>query len=422
MNQPVERSAVIEALNAVKDPRSGKGLVEAGLVQGLIAGDGKAGFMMEVAPADANTYAPVRDQAEVALRAVPGVERAQVVLTADAAGARTAPASTPSGHSHADHAHAGHSHAGHTHEPAVPPGTVRMRRGGARISAEAEAQAQPPAAAPATLKPAHVTHVIAVASGKGGVGKSTVAVNLACALAMIGRRTGLLDADIYGPSVPRMTGLTAEPGVNAERKLIPLQGWGLKVMSIGLLVDEASPMIWRGPMASSALNQMLNDVAWASEAEPLDILVVDMPPGTGDIQLTLAQRVALSGAVVVSTPQEVALIDARRAVAMFEKTHVPILGVVENMAYFPDPATGRPIEIFGRGGAKAVAATLRTQFLGEIPIEVALRQSCDDGRPLVVTSPESPAAQAFVAIAEAVAARLDQGADLNPPPKIVFED
>ena len=417
MSQPVERSAVIRALNAVKDPKSGKGLVEAGLVQGLVAADGKAGFMMEVTPADAEVYAPVRDQAEAALKALPGVERAQVVLTADRAGA---PASPPPPR-HAEHTHSGHSHGDHAHESPVPPGTVRMRRG-ARISDQAQAQAQPPTAAPATLKPAHVTHVIAVASGKGGVGKSTVAVNLACALAMIGRRTGLLDADIYGPSVPRMTGLTDEPGVNADRKLIPLKGWGLKVMSIGLLVDEASPMIWRGPMASSALNQMLNDVAWASEEEPLDILVVDMPPGTGDIQLTLAQRVALSGAVVVSTPQEVALIDARRAVAMFEKTHVPILGVVENMAYFPDPTTGRPIEIFGRGGAKAVAATLRTTFLGEIPIEVALRQSCDDGRPLVATAPDSPAAQAFIAIAEAVAARLDQGADLNPPPKIVFED
>jgi len=264
--------------------------------------------------------------------------------------------------------------------------------------------------------------VIAVASGKGGVGKSTVAVNLACALALIGRRAGLLDADVYGPSAPRMTGLEDEPGVTTERKLKPLQGWGIKMMSIGLLVDEASPMIWRGPMASSALNQMLNDVAWGTEDEPLDVLVVDMPPGTGDIQLTLAQRVALSGAVVVSTPQEVALIDARRAVSMFEKTHVPILGVVENMAYFPDPATGRPIEIFGRGGAKAVAATLRTAFLGEIPIDIALRQACDDGRPLVVTSPDSVASKVFIEIAEQIAARLDKDADLQPPPRIVFED
>jgi ATP-binding protein involved in chromosome partitioning len=400
LSQSVERSAVLEALNAVKDPKSGRGLVEAGLVQGLVAKDGRAGFMLEVEPADAQLYAAVRDRAEAALRALPGVERAQVVLTADRApgqGARSG-------------------------EPPVPPGTVRMRRNAA-LSADAQAQTMPPEQRPpAGLKPAHVTHVIAVASGKGGVGKSTVSVNLAAALAMLGRRTGLLDADVYGPSVPRMTGLEDEPEVTAGRKLVPLRGWGLKVMSIGLLVDEASPMIWRGPMASSALNQMLNDVAWGSEQEPLDILVVDMPPGTGDIQLTLAQRVALSGAVVVSTPQEVALIDARRAVAMFEKTHIPILGVVENMAYFTDPSTGKPIEIFGRGGARAVAGTLGAPFLGEIPIEVALREACDAGRPFVVEHPDSPAARAFLAIAEQVAAHLDQGGELKPPPRIIFED
>ena len=411
MSQLVERSAVLKALNAIHDPKSGQGLVDAGLVQGLVAGDGRAGFMLEVEPGDAHVYGPVRDEAEAVLKALPGVERAQVVLTADRATGRP------------DHAgHAGHGHAGHSHEPPVPPGTVRMRRN-TKLSADAQAEAMPPEARPpAGLKPAYVGHVIAVASGKGGVGKSTVAVNLAVALAMLGRRVGLLDADVYGPSVPRMTGLQDEPGVTPERKLKPLEGWGLKVMSIGLLVDEASPMIWRGPMASSALNQMLNDVAWGTEAEPLDILVVDMPPGTGDIQLTLAQRVALSGAVVVSTPQEVALIDARRAVAMFEKTHIPILGVVENMAYFTDPSSGQPIEIFGRGGARKVAETLRAPFLGEIPIEVALREACDAGRPFVVDHPDSPAAQAFLAIAEAVAAQLDAGGDLKPPPRIIFED
>ena len=408
MSQPVERKAVLQALNAIRDPKSGRGLVEAGLVQGLVAKEGRAGFMMEVEPADAQVYALVRDEAEAALKAVPGVERAQVVLTAD-----RAPGPAPQSHAHS-HAHAG--------EPPVPPGTVRMRRN-TRLSDDAQAQVAPPEQRPpAGLKPAHVGHVIAVASGKGGVGKSTVAVNLAAALAKLGLSVGLLDADVYGPSVPRMTGLSDEPGVTPERKLIPLQGWGLKVMSIGLLVDEASPMIWRGPMASSALNQMLNDVAWGTEAEPLDILVVDMPPGTGDIQLTLAQRVALSGAVVVSTPQEVALIDARRAVAMFEKTHIPILGVVENMAYFTDPSTGQPIEIFGRGGARAVAEKLQAPFLGEIPIEVALREACDAGRPFVVDHPDSPAAQAFLAIAEAVAAQLDAGGELKPPPRIVFED
>jgi ATP-binding protein involved in chromosome partitioning len=397
MTQAVERSAVLGALNAIRDPKSGKGLVEAGLVQGLVASGERAGFMLEVAPDDAPLYASVRDEAEAVLKALPGVGRAQVVLTAS-----HSPQRSPA-------------------EPPVPPGTVRMRRN-SRMSAEAQAQMAPAAPAQPGLKPAHVGHVIAVASGKGGVGKSTVAVNLACALAMLGRRTGLLDADVYGPSAPRMTGLDQEPEVTPARKLTPLEGWGLKMMSIGLLVDEASPMIWRGPMASSALNQMLNDVAWGDEASPLDVLVVDMPPGTGDIQLTLAQRVALSGAVIVSTPQEVALIDARRAVSMFEKTHVPILGVVENMAYFADPSTGAPIEIFGRGGAKAVAGTLNVPFLGEIPIELALRQACDEGRPLVATAPDSPAARVFLEIAEKVAERLDHGADLKPPPQIVWED
>jgi ATP-binding protein involved in chromosome partitioning len=265
-----------------------------------------------------------------------------------------------------------------------------------------------------------VRHVLAVASGKGGVGKSTVAVNLAAALAKLGLSVGLLDADVYGPSIPQMTGARAEPK-QLGGKLQPLEAWGLKIMSIGLLVEEASPMIWRGPMASSALNQLLNDVAWGSAEAPLDVLVIDMPPGTGDIQLTLAQRVSLSGAVVVSTPQDVALIDVRRGISMFEKTHVPILGVIENMAYFPDPTTGEPIAIFGRGGAKATAETLGAPFLGEIPIDPKLRESCDVGRPYVIEAPDSPASKALMAAAERIAVTLDEGAGLKPPPAIVIE-
>ncbi|MBQ1542031.1 MAG: Mrp/NBP35 family ATP-binding protein [Caulobacteraceae bacterium] len=385
-----DRAAILAVLDRVSDPKSGLGLASAGLVQALTLGPGRAGFMLEVEPADADLYASVRDAAEAALRAAPGIERASVVLTASA-------------------------------EPRPAPGTVRVRRG-ARLSSEAQAQMQPAGRPPGAQKPAHVAHVLAVASGKGGVGKSTVAVNLAVALAMTGRRVGLLDADVYGPSAPRMTGAGDEPTMNADKKLIPLEAWGLKIMSIGLLVDEAAPMIWRGPMASSALNQMLNDVAWGDEAEPLDVLVVDMPPGTGDIQLTLAQRVALSGAVVVSTPQEVALIDVRRGVSMFEKTHVPILGIVENMAYFPNPAGGEPIAIFGRGGARATAEALGAPFLGEIPIDIALRQACDDGRPLVAQAPDSEAGRAFLAMAETVGEALDRGAGLKPPPRIVIED
>jgi ATP-binding protein involved in chromosome partitioning len=393
MGEPtsISRAGVLAALNEVRDPKSGKGLSDARLVTALVLRSDRAGFMIEIDAADADLYEPVREAAEAVLRKAAGVERAQVVLTA-----ANDPAQRP-----------------------PDPGIVRVRRG---ARPEPPAQLRPPAGrAPEALKPAHVRHVIAVASAKGGVGKSTVALNLAAAMAMLGRRVGLLDADVYGPSIPRMTGLDAEPEMTADRKLRPLAAWGLKVMSIGFLVDEAAPMIWRGPIASSALNQLLNDVAWGSEAEPLDVLVIDMPPGTGDVQLTLAQRVALSGAVIVSTPQPVALIDVRRGVAMFEKTHVPILGVIENMAFFPDPATGEPIPIFGHGGARSTATELGAPFLGEIPIEVALRQACDDGRPLVTSGGDSAAARALMAAAEAVLDGLEH-ANLKPAPRIVFED
>jgi len=399
-----DRAAILAALDAVRDPRSGQGLTKAGLVQALMIRPGRAGFMLEVEAADADLYGPVREAAEAALRAVAGVERAQVVLTTRTPDVAAAPAAAPSSDD----------------EPPLAAGAVRVRKG-ARLSDAAQAQMQPARPAGA-LKPAQVPQVVAVASGKGGVGKSTVAVNLACAMSLLGRKVGLLDADVYGPSIPRMTGVDDDPEMTADKKLKPLRAWGLKIMSIGLLVDEASPMIWRGPMASSALNQMLNDVAWGEEDDPLDVLVIDMPPGTGDIQLTLAQRVALSGAVVVSTPQEVALIDVRRGVSMFEKTRVPILGVIENMAYFPDPATGAPIPIFGHGGAQATAKTLGAPFLGEIPIELALREACDAGRPLVMQGATSPAGQAFLSIAAAVLTAVEAGEGVKPPPVIVFED
>jgi ATP-binding protein involved in chromosome partitioning len=275
----------------------------------------------------------------------------------------------------------------------------------AKLPPEAQSKLHPQS--PMNPQPVpHVRHVIAVASGKGGVGKSTVAVNLAVALAKLGLRVGLLDADVYGPSAPRMLGLTDEPVVGPDKKLIPLEAWGIKAISIGFIVDEGSPMIWRGPMASSAMSQLFNDVNWGSDAEPLDVLVLDLPPGTGDIQLTLVQKFKLLGAVIVSTPQEVALIDVRRGAAMFQKTGVPILGVIENMAYFPDPTTGAPIEIFGRGGAAQTARDLDVPFLGEIPIDVALRQACDAGTPLAAAAGDSVAARAFAAIADALARAL----------------
>ena len=364
-----DRATVLAALNRIVDPRGGQGLADAGLVQGLTLGAGRAGFMLEVDPAQTALYAPVRDAAEKALAALPGVEKAQVVLTAAA-------------------------------KP-VAPGVTRLRKGSAQVAMDprADTHGMPPAE-----RLEHVRRVIAVASGKGGVGKSTVSVNLACAFAALGLKVGLLDADIYGPSAPKMLGLESQPEF-VDGKLNPLRAWGLKVMSIGFIVDEASPMIWRGPMASSALRQMIQDVRWGTAGDPLDVLVVDLPPGTGDVHLTLVQKLAVDGVVIVSTPQEIALIDARRASAMFGKMNppVPILGVIENMAWFADPATGARIPIFGEGGARREAERLGAAFLGEIPIEIALRQGGDEGRPLVATSPDSAAAQTFGAIARELA-------------------
>jgi ATP-binding protein involved in chromosome partitioning len=379
-----DRDQVLAVLSHVRDPKSGKSLVEAGLVQGLAVGPGRAGFMLEVAAADVALYGPVSDAAETALLNVPGVERAQVVLTTqDAPGAPSdaykveararprEPAPPPAAQGGGGHGH------GHPHKPAPKPQPVPF-----------------------------VKTVVAVASGKGGVGKSTVAVNLAVALARRGLKVGIMDADIYGPSVPRMLGLNQQPRLTDDKKMIPLEAYGLKAVSIGFIVEEGSPMIWRGPMASSAITQFITDVRWGGPGEELDVLVVDMPPGTGDIQLTMAQKVKVDGAVIVSTPQEVALIDVRRGAGMFRKTDVPIFGVVENMAYFPDPSTGEPIAIFGRGGARAVADELDAPFLGEVRIEVALREACDAGHPLVDADPDGQVGQVFAAMAGKVAKAL----------------
>ncbi|MDP1616979.1 Mrp/NBP35 family ATP-binding protein [Phenylobacterium sp.] len=381
-----DRDALLALLDGVRDPQSGKGLVSAGLVQGLSVRTGRAGFMMEVAPGLLELYEPVRLEAEQVLRQAPGVEQAQVVLTNfDGPGGGAVAAAPPAA------------------EEAPPaPGVTRVRKG-ARLANDPQAAPSPP---PNAARPAHVRRVIAVASGKGGVGKSTVSVSLATALSGLGLRVGLLDADVYGPSAPRMLGVDGDPEYHPEKKLIPLEAWGIKVMSIGFMVDEGAPMIWRGPMASSAVRQMMHEVAWGEADAPLDVLVVDMPPGTGDIQLTLIQKMKLDGVVIVTTPQEIALIDARRAASMFQKTGTPILGVIENMAYFADPATGVPIPIFGQGGGAAEAERLAVPMLGQIPIDVALRQACDDGRPLGVTAPDSGPARAFRQAAEMLRTRL----------------
>jgi ATP-binding protein involved in chromosome partitioning len=369
MSQPPskipDRDQILSVLDRIIDPASGRGLSAAGLVQGLVVGEGRAGFMMEVPSEDAARYGFVRDAAEKALKGVPGVDKAQVVLT--------------------------------TMARALAPGATRVRKG-AQVADDPKTHThgKTPAAPIANVK-----RVIAVVSGKGGVGKSTVAVNLACAFAALGLRTGLLDCDVYGPSVPKMMGIDQQPEF-VDGKLTPLDAWGLKLMSIGFIVDEGRAMIWRGPMATSAVKQMIKDVRWASEDEPLDMLVVDMPPGTGDIQLTLFTDFKIDGAVIVSTPQEIALIDARRAAAMLEKLGTPVLGVIENMAYFPDPSTGERIPIFGDGGAKAEARRLGVPTLAEIPIDMAVRIGGDEGRPVTAADPDGPVARAFIEAARAL--------------------
>ena len=265
---------------------------------------------------------------------------------------------------------------------------------------------------------ANVRHIIAVASGKGGVGKSTTAVNLALGLAANGLRVGLLDADIYGPSMPRLMGLTGrEPQQVDEHTLAPMENYGIKVMSMGFLVDEDTPMIWRGPMVQSALTQMMRDVNWGD----LDIMVVDMPPGTGDAQLTMAQSVPLKGAVIVSTPQDLALIDARKGLNMFKRVNVPLLGIVENMSYFLCPHCGGRSDIFSHGGGKAEATKLSVPFLGEIPLDMKIRETSDSGHPVVVSDPEGPHAKAYREVAAAVWQTVNGGAGQRSGPKIVVE-
>ncbi len=344
-------------LRSIADPASGRDLVAAGLVEEVLVKGGLVHVSLLTDRANAERMEPVRKQVEALLAREAGVKNVSVVLTAHKSEPAPAKPAAPA-HNH-DH---GHSHAA-------------------------------PAKAPAALLP-DVTAIVAVASGKGGVGKSTVAVNLAVALAQQGLRVGLLDADIYGPSLPRMLGLSRKPEVVNDR-MIPLAAWGLKAMSIGFLVEEETPMIWRGPMVMGALEQMMGQVEWG----PLDIMIVDMPPGTGDAQLTMAQRVTLAGAVIVSTPQDIALLDARRGVRMFERTRVPVLGLIENMSFFCCPNCNHRSEIFGHGGARLEAQRLGAEFLGEIPLVLEIRTNADAGTPITAAAPDSAPAQAFKTIA-----------------------
>ena len=357
----VTESAVRAVLEGVIDPASGKSVVALGMVSGVATRAGHVAVTLEVDPARGAALEPLRLACEQAVRTLPGVLSATAVMTAERPAAKAPP---PPAHAH-DHKH-GHS-PGHSHGPAG---------------------AKPAAAAPGggRIDVKGVKHIIAVASGKGGVGKSTTAVNLALGLIANGVRAGLLDADIYGPSMPRMLNVKEKPESADGKMLKPIVRFGMPTMSIGYIVAEDTPMIWRGPMVSSALEQMLRDVQWGE----LDVLVVDMPPGTGDAQLTLAQRVALSGAVIVSTPQDIALIDARKGLSMFRKVAVPVLGIVENMSYFLCPKCGERSEIFGHGGAREEAEKMGVPFLGEVPLHLDIRLTSDSGNPIVASQPDSP--------------------------------
>jgi ATP-binding protein involved in chromosome partitioning len=365
----VTQQQVLEKLAKVMSPR-GVALTNANVLSPIAVSDGKVFVSINVDAAEARAWESVRAQAEAAVRAIPGVGVAMIALTAERKPGTAPPPPHPSG-------------------GVAPVASHRPPQG---ATSPMSKQAEIPG----------IAAVIAVASGKGGVGKSTTALNLALGLRDLGLRVGLLDADIYGPSVPRLTGIREKPELNDDKKMIPIQRFGLAIMSIGFLVAEDTAMIWRGPMVMSAITQMLRDVAWGT----LDILVVDMPPGTGDAQLTLAQNVPLKGAVIISTPQDLSLIDARRGLAMFKKVNVPVLGIVENMSYFQCPHCGTRSDIFGHGGARHEAERLGVPFLGEIPLHMSIRATSDSGNPVVDSEPDGPHAAIYRAIGSKVRDQL----------------
>ncbi len=377
----ITEQQILDALSRVGDPDRGADIVALGMVSGIGIRDGNVAFAIEVEPERGPLLEPLRKAAEKAVAALPDVLSVTAVLTAQSA---------PRGRAAAQPA------AAHAHGRAAPQPAGRPQRG----------------AVPG------VGAIVAVASGKGGVGKSTVAANLALALKANGLRVGVLDADIYGPSMPRMLGISGRPSSPDGKRLIPLENYGVRCMSMGFLVPEDKPMIWRGPMVMSALQQMLREVDWG----PLDIMVVDMPPGTGDAQLTMAQQVPLAGAVIVSTPQDIALLDARKGLNMFRQVEVPVLGIVENMSYFLCPHCGGRSEIFSHGGARREAEKLNTEFLGEVPLDLQIRETSDAGRPITISDPDNPHSLVFRAIARRIWEKV-AGAEAvgRAPPRIVVE-
>jgi ATP-binding protein involved in chromosome partitioning len=351
---------VIDTLKSVDSGTAGLDIVARGWVKNVHIKDGRVTFALEVPASMGPKLEPVRRAAENAVKQLAGVSAVTAVLTAEA---RRAPA------------------------PGAAPGASGA-----------------PAARERLALPT-VKNIVAVASGKGGVGKSTTAVNLAVALARLGKKVALFDADIYGPSVPRLTGLAGQKPMSDGKRVTPLEAHGIKVMSIGFMMAEDTPVVWRGPMVMGALEQMLRDVDWGD----LDVMVVDMPPGTGDTQLTMSQRVPLAGAVIVSTPQDIALIDARKGLGMFRKVEVPILGLIENMSYYICPNCNHRDEIFSHGGAHKTADQLGVDFLGEIPLDIKIRMTSDAGTPVVVSEPDGPHAAAYIEIAKRLWDKLSAG-------------
>ncbi|MBX4932343.1 iron-sulfur cluster carrier protein ApbC [Rhizobium bangladeshense] len=391
----VTKEQVLETLKTVRGPDLEHDIVALGMVSDVFISDGKVYFSITVPAERARELEPMRLAAERVIKEMPGVRGALVTLTADKKAAAAASAARPAPnppHGHAGHDHGGHDQQHHGHAP----------------------QQQPPRSGKIGVP--GIGAIIAVASGKGGVGKSTTAVNLALGLLANGLRVGILDADIYGPSMPRLLKISGRPTQIDGRIINPMENYGLKVMSMGFLVDEETAMIWRGPMVQSALMQMLREVAWGE----LDVLVVDMPPGTGDAQLTMAQQVPLAGAVIVSTPQDLALIDARKGLNMFRKVEVPVLGIVENMSYFIAPDTGTRYDIFGHGGARKEAERIGVPFLGEVPLTMNIRETSDAGTPLVASDPNGTVAGIYRGIAAKVWQQLG-GQAQRPAPAIVFE-
>ena len=341
------RDDVLAALKRVADPLSGQDLVSAGLVRALTVDGGAVRFVIEIDPARADAMEPARAEAEAAVKALEGVHSVSAVMTA--------------------------------HKATAPPELNIGRRG----------EPQGPQKIPG------IERIVAIASGKGGVGKSTVAANLAAAFAAEGRRAGLLDADVYGPSQPRMLGVSGRPASPDGKTILPMRNHGVTMMSIGLMTREDEAVVWRGPMLMGALQQMMSQVQWGA----LDVLAVDLPPGTGDVQMTLTQNAEVTGAIVVSTPQDVALIDARKAVDMFRKMETPILGMIENMSRYVCPSCGHEEHLFGHGGVREAAEGLDVPLLAEIPLDIDIRTASDGGAPIVVSRPTSPSAAAFRALA-----------------------